>query len=910
MSSRSLLKFTGFAVAAICSIFVFVQLRPDLIFSDTTPAGGDMGAHVWGPAFLRDHLLSSGQLAGWTPDWYAGFPAYQFYMVVPALAIIAVNAGFTPWLSIPLAAAVAGLGMREAGRRPELRLVILVAAGLLTVLMVPLPYGIAFKVMAVSGLVLMPLAAWWMARQADVDEPIPTAIALAVVFFLFDTNFTIYGGNIASTLAGEFAFSMSLCLVFIATGWALRGMDEGRHRASAAVLIALVALCHIIPLFFLIATLMVLVVLPKDGGRLIPLMFGFVVAVIPIAFAERFEGIVTEAAAVAALFVALGLAVITSEAIKDRVWWLVLTGPAAALLAGFWLVPFVGRRDLFNDMGWERLDEVGEAMLTGPMRIALPLAVLGGVVAFATRERLGMLFSIHALTFASAVANLGESKLWNARLLPFFYLSVYCLAALGIAAMVRYAAVAVSERFEEPDLRVIWGSLVAGLLGVLIVVGMPLRALPFGSTNADGDYEWFGLSTDERNFVTSWASWNFSGYEEKNSYREYAGVVEAMDDLGQTNGCGRAMWEYDKELDRYGTPMALMLLPHWTDGCIGSMEGLYFESSATTPFHFLNQSALSVAPSSAQRDLPYRSFEINRGIAQLQVMGVRYYMAQSDEAIAAARTNPDLTEWVTAEPFVVFEVAGSELAEGLDFEPVVASGPELDDADELASRFEIGWLSQAVEFYNDPRVFNGMPAADGPESWARVTTLIQSDGEPLEAAEVSDIEVGTDSIRFSVDEIGKPVLVKISYFPNWNVSGADGPWRIGPNLMVVVPTENDVAFSYGRTAIDWLGILLTLVGIAALFAFRRSDLLVETRTTGGGRSDVAGRIAMAPPDAFVDPGTSVIVEQTGGDDEAVAGAEPRTAEPVMAESSKGEQQMVESDLEATLPAASADSPAD
>ena len=43
----------------------------------------------------------------------------------------------------------------------------------------------------------------------------------------------------------------------------------------------------------------------------------------------------------------------------------------------------------------------------------------------------------------------------------------------------------------------------------------------------------------------------------------------------------------------YGTPMALMLLPFWTDGCIGSMEGLYFEASGTTPYHFLTTSAMS-----------------------------------------------------------------------------------------------------------------------------------------------------------------------------------------------------------------------------------------------------------------------------------------------------------------------------
>ena len=61
------------------------HLQPDLLLANTTPAGGDMGAHVWGPAYLRDHLLPHGRLTGWTPDWYAGFPAYQFYMVVPSL---------------------------------------------------------------------------------------------------------------------------------------------------------------------------------------------------------------------------------------------------------------------------------------------------------------------------------------------------------------------------------------------------------------------------------------------------------------------------------------------------------------------------------------------------------------------------------------------------------------------------------------------------------------------------------------------------------------------------------------------------------------------------------------------------------------------------------------------------------
>ena len=54
--------------------------------------------------------------------------------------------------------------------------------------------------------------------------------------------------------------------------------------------------------------------------------------------------------------------------------------------------------------------------------------------------------------------------------------------------------------------------------------------------------------------------------------------------------------------------------------------------------------------------------------------------------------------------------------------------------------------------------------------------------------QVSDIHEGTESISFNVDQAGVPVLVKTSYFPNWQVSGAKGVYRVTPNLMVVVPT--------------------------------------------------------------------------------------------------------------------------
>ena len=106
--------------------------------ADTTPTGGDMGAHVWGPAYLRDHLLPNGRLVGWTPDWYAGFPAFQFYMVLPSLAIVMLDVGLTrvrgvqracspaafaasPWRTASLAAALAALRHRGGVARGRAR---------------------------------------------------------------------------------------------------------------------------------------------------------------------------------------------------------------------------------------------------------------------------------------------------------------------------------------------------------------------------------------------------------------------------------------------------------------------------------------------------------------------------------------------------------------------------------------------------------------------------------------------------------------------------------------------------------------------------------------------------------------------------------------------------------------------
>ena len=70
------------------------------------------------------------------------------------------------------------------------------------------------------------------------------------------------------------------------------------------------------------------------------------------------------------------------------------------------------------------------------------------------------------------------------------------------------------------------------------------------------------------------------------------------------------------------------------------------------------------------------------------------------------------------------------------------------------------------------------------------------------------------------------MLVRVSYFPTWKVDGADGPYRVAPNFMVVIPTENQVTLSYSKTPLDWFFYSLTLVGIALCFYWRRKGDIV------------------------------------------------------------------------------------
>ncbi|MCU1457338.1 MAG: hypothetical protein JWL73_1430 [Actinomycetia bacterium] len=691
-------------------LFVFWQLHPDLIFRNTLPTGGDNGGHVWGPAFLRDHILNHGRLSGWAPDWYSGFPAYQFYMVVPALFVVALD--------------------------------------------VILPYAVAFKLVTVLGVCTLPVAAWAFGKLAGARFPSPELLALGTLPFLFDTGFSIYGGNVASTLAGEFAFAISLSFALLALGLVANGMRTGRHRAAAAVALALTVLCHLIP----------------------------------------------------AIFAIVGCAVIflSHRPNRARVWWMVTAGLTAIALSGFWLFPFVARHAYFNDMGWVKLDALGDNLFPGRLLWAFILAAVALVGAAIRRDRLAPTIAAIGVVIGLGFAYAPQAALWNARLLPFWYLCLYLVAALGflelalgirwfILELVAAGAPTSARRSRRTEQWTRYAvPFVAGLV-VITGVGGPLGALP----------DWWPKPNTTVSYLPGWARSHYAGYPAAPAYGEFQAFVSTMAKVGRQNGCGQSLWEFSSDLDRYGSTMAPMLLPYFTDGCIGSMEGVYFESSQTTPFHFLMQSTLSAAPSRPQRDLPYTGLDVRLGVQQLQLMGIRYYMASSASAIQQAAADTDLREVATTGPWHVYEVKGTAPVVGLPYLPAVLG--------------KGAWRDNAISWFAGP-TWPVELARSGPPSWPRVSSGTNLTQVPVAPAKVTNVRRNDDRISFDVDKIGTPVLVRTSYYPNWVAEGAKGPYRVAPNQMVVVPTSKHVRLRYGRTPVDLAGSTLTLLGLGGFTA--------------------------------------------------------------------------------------------
>ena len=235
---------------------------------------------------------------------------------------------------------------------------------------------------------------WAFGRLAKFRYPVPELMALAAVVFLFDESFSIYGGNVKSTMAGEFSFSIALSFAVLGLGLFARGLENGKYRNWAAVVLALAMLSHGIVLIFVVLGALLMWLIWLD---------------------------------------------------RTRAWYGFTVGVTAVLLSAFWVFPFLFNHQYMTDMKYGfRPSGANDSFwdMFFPWTTFLDVVVSGfALIGFATsvaRRHLNgawlgvMCFALIALTYVTRDSLPVIGLLWNPRLLPFLYLVRLMLMMVGI----------------------------------------------------------------------------------------------------------------------------------------------------------------------------------------------------------------------------------------------------------------------------------------------------------------------------------------------------------------------------------------------------------------------------------------------------------------------------------------------
>lgn len=192
----------------LIGIFIFLLsfFKPELLLSITTTSGGDTASHYYPAKFMRDYLLPNGKIIGWSPGWYAGFPMFQFYF--PPLFVLAASVSYV------------------------------------------IPLQISFKIVTVLGTFLLPVFTFLGLKLMGFKFPVPIIAAVFTLLFLFNEGNSMWGGNIPSTLAGEFSYSFGLSLVVLFFGSLYKGIETRKHVLTNSILIALITFSHVYTMLF------------------------------------------------------------------------------------------------------------------------------------------------------------------------------------------------------------------------------------------------------------------------------------------------------------------------------------------------------------------------------------------------------------------------------------------------------------------------------------------------------------------------------------------------------------------------------------------------------------------------------------------------------------------------------------
>ena len=685
-------------------LILILFLRVDLVFQNNTPTGGDMGAHIVAiDTFIKD-FMPNFQINGWSNDWFGGYPLYYFYFPLPAIITFFLNLVF--------------------------------------------PFGIAFKIMVVLSIIFVVYSIEKLMRKTSNQFSIFGASA--GLFYVFTESFTIYGGNLASVLAGQFSFTYSIAFANLSIFYLLKSKNNFRFPISS-IFLGLCLLSHLIP-------------------------FIIYIPIYAIYWLSQKENLNQKI-----LSISIFLALITR--------WSVSIFMNLEYTTNMSYTPFSSLEDLIKE------DILPIIFIFLGLFIAKHKNLL--------KSKTFNLFDLYLISSSILLYFfVPEGALWNGRLVPFFNLGIIFLFFKAVEIFVE------DINLYQQGVNVLTIIFLGGTIYCLYIfyekwsanqsylnlyIPIIFLIMIFAIVNLDKvviqlNMLIVSIILSTISFLPHWLNWNFTGYEGKNDWNQIQSLYTQLENLEP----GRIMWEPNSDMNRYGTPMTLMTLPYFTKHT--SMEGLYFDSSITTPFHFISVSGLAKRPSNPVGGLSYINNQFDQGVDYLYDLGIDYFISYTKEIESKAMNSDRLTFLFSSEPFSVFEVKSSKVE--LIYQDIDVFSKVNKQEGILSSVFRdtniINFFQKAYENFDEldkKRV-------------VEVSSKILLEPSKKKNLKVTELQITNKKITFFTNNPGELHLIKVSYFPNWSISNGLGPFRTSPSFMSVIPNQEYVEINFENTALE------------------------------------------------------------------------------------------------------------
>jgi len=309
-------------------------------------------------------------------------------------------------------------------------------------------------------------------------------------------------------------------------------------------------------------------------------------------------------------------------------------------------------------------------------------------------------------------------------------------------------------------------------------------------------------------YIKGWIKWNYEGLENKASYP----LAQKIHNYLRANGNGRVVYEHSPAHNTFGSERIFENLPYYAGR--ETLEGLYMQSSISSPFIFYIQSEVSKVHSGPFPQYKYTQLNLKPALAHLKMFNVTQYIVRSPKAKAAAAQIPELKKEVRFDDYEIYRLTANDghYVAALKYQPVLFETPNWKrDFFEWFRRQDL--LDTHLIYAKEP----------GSELTLKAADLLELPKVETRVANVKITEkMGNDWLEFTTNQIGKPHLIKISYHPNWQVEGANRIYLVSPSFMLVYPNQEHVRLYFGKTVYNRAGEMLSFIGLTiVLFSILR-----------------------------------------------------------------------------------------